>query len=169
MTTENVVSDKNWCNYNLGARSGIESMTRVCKALSLNPSTLRYYERMGLISSHRMGGRRYFDREQIERIRMVIALKKAGFGLSEISAGLLCSRGVSFDGVDVPRTIVWTKLENLRRKAGQIDAAIEAAKVLACKRNEVSESIKLLEEHLGDAVWSESGTRERVEVSRQQQ
>lgn len=75
------------------------------------PSTLRYYEEIGLIASvGRRGLRRQFDLEVLERLALIALGRTAGFSLQEIRE--IFGR----DGrCHVPRP-------DLRRKADDLDA-----------------------------------------------
>ena len=65
----------------------------VAKQTGLPPSTLRYYEERGLISSAgRSGLRRTFDVAVIERLALVSLGRAAGFSLDEI-AGMFAADG----------------------------------------------------------------------------
>ncbi|MGB7588742.1 MAG: MerR family transcriptional regulator, partial [Solirubrobacterales bacterium] len=47
-------------------------------------STLRYWERAGLLSTpQRVGGKRRYDRDAMRRIEMVVLAKQVGFSLAE--------------------------------------------------------------------------------------
>lgn len=54
-------------------------------AASLKPTTIRYYESLGLVAPvSRASGRRRFDAAAVRRLKVVAVLKTAGFGLDEI-------------------------------------------------------------------------------------
>ena len=58
------------------------------------PSTLRYYEEIGLISSaSRHGLRRQFSSDVVLQLKLITMAKSAGFSLDEIS-GMFGSNGV---------------------------------------------------------------------------
>lgn len=49
------------------------------------PSTLRYYEEMGLVASvARVGGRRQFDESALRRLHVIAVAKQTGFTIAEI-------------------------------------------------------------------------------------
>ena len=51
----------------------------------LQPSTLRYYESIGLLqAAQRVGGQRRYTSEVLERLQIIRVAKQAGFTLSEI-------------------------------------------------------------------------------------
>ena len=59
----------------------------VAERSGVAPSTLRYYEEIGLLQSARRfaGGRRVFDGDALRRLRFIGRLKRLGFSLEEIS------------------------------------------------------------------------------------
>ena len=57
----------------------------VAKEAGLQPSTLRYYETIGLLPpAKRVGGKRRYTAEALDRLGVIQVAKKAGFTLSEI-------------------------------------------------------------------------------------
>lgn len=85
----------------------------VAARTGIKPSTLRYYEEAGLISSvSRHGLRRQFPPEVLLQLKLIAMGKSAGFSLEEI-AGVFGHNGLP----DLPRDL-------LRRKAQHIDQQI---------------------------------------------
>ncbi|MBS0849174.1 helix-turn-helix domain-containing protein [Citrobacter sp. JGM124] len=79
----------------------------------VKPSALRYYEKVGLISSSsRLGLRRQFPQEVLLQIKLIMMGKSAGFSLEEI-ASMFSDRGTP----ELPRVM-------LHQKADQIDQQI---------------------------------------------
>ena len=68
-----------------GLRSG-----EVAAAAGVNPQTLRYYERRGLLEEPRRtaGGHRVYSREAVTMLRVIKAAQRLGFTLEEV-AGLV--------------------------------------------------------------------------------
>ena len=57
-----------------------------CKA-GIRPSTLRYYEKIGLLpSARRVAGRRRYDVCALKRLELIAYAKRAGFSLAQIQA-----------------------------------------------------------------------------------
>ena len=57
----------------------------VAKEAGVQPSTLRYYESIGLLPpAKRVGGKRRYTAEALDRLGVIQVAKKAGFTLSEI-------------------------------------------------------------------------------------
>ena len=58
---------------------------RVANEAGVQPSTLRYYESIGLLPpAKRVGGKRRYTAEALDRLDVIQVAKKAGFTLSEI-------------------------------------------------------------------------------------
>jgi len=87
----------------------------VARLSGLPPSTLRYYEEMGLIASRgRRGLRRLFPAEVLERLALIRLGRLAGFSLQEM---------VHINGPDLDR-------QRLADKADELDRSIERLRVI---------------------------------------
>lgn len=90
------------------------SISEVAAATGLRSSALRYYEKAGLVAStQRVGGRRHYPREVLQRLAVVALLQEVGFTIGEI-ARLVNERG---------RGSSWRVLAET--KLGEIDAHLE--------------------------------------------
>lgn len=96
-------------------------IVEVARRSGLPASTLRHYERKGLIRSiGRSGLRRVFDRSVLERLSLIALGRSAGFSLDEIA------RMFSPDGrVRIDRQL-------LARKARELDETIRRLAALRC-------------------------------------
>ncbi|HYS55245.1 MAG TPA: MerR family transcriptional regulator [Thermoanaerobaculia bacterium] len=57
----------------------------VARRVGVRPSTVRYYEARGLVAAdRRVGGKRVYGQEAIERLALIAFAKKLGFSLAEI-------------------------------------------------------------------------------------
>lgn len=91
----------------------------VAKQTGVKPSALRYYEKVGLISSSsRHGLRRQFPHHVLLQLKLIAMGKSAGFSLEEI-ASMFGHQGVP----ELPRDL-------LHQKADQIDQQIQKLAVL---------------------------------------
>lgn len=91
----------------------------VARRSGLPPSTLRYYEQIGLIASvGRRGLRRVFDAGVVERLQLIALGRAAGFSLAEIG------------GVFAPGG--WPRIDRglLARKADALEQKIRQLEVL---------------------------------------
>jgi MerR family redox-sensitive transcriptional activator SoxR len=87
------------------------------KRTGLSQSTIRYYESQKLLSPPpRLGGRRAFDEQVVDRLQVVRMARELGFKLSEIRTLL--------DGFseDTPPAERWQKLA--RRKLPEVQALL---------------------------------------------
>ena len=92
----------------------------VSERTGIRPSTLRYYEEIGLISSiTRHGLRRQFSPEVELQLRLIAMGKSAGFSLAEIS-GMFGKEGTP----ELPRAV-------LHQKAEDLDAQIRRDEIIA--------------------------------------
>lgn len=92
-------------------------ITEVAKATGLPASTLRFYEEKGLIqSTGRLGLRRLFRANVIERLALIALGRHAGFSLDEI--------GEMFtpEGPDINRALLLAKADELDRKIKELTA-----------------------------------------------
>ncbi len=61
------------------------SISQVSEMLDLSRDTLRYYERLGLVSPFRGDNRyRYYSDEEINQLKYILVMKYGGFSLEEI-------------------------------------------------------------------------------------
>ena len=84
----------------------------------IRPSTLRYYEEIGLISSiGRQGLRRQFRPDVLLRLKLIALGKSAGFALEEI-AGMFDKDGA----LNLPRAAVHRKADDIDRQIRELTA-----------------------------------------------
>ncbi|MBO2456255.1 MerR family transcriptional regulator [Actinomadura violacea] len=76
-----------------GARDGLRS-GEVARAAGVNPQTLRYYERRGLIAEpeRTLGGHRLYPGDTVAVLRAIKAAQRLGFTLDEIAELLDAAR-----------------------------------------------------------------------------
>ena len=97
-----------------------QTIGAVARQADVQPSTLRYYESIGLLlSPERINGQRRYDDEVLKRLSIIKIAKEAGFTLREI--GTLLS-GFSDDA---PPSAQWKELAV--EKLAEIDAQIARA------------------------------------------
>lgn len=67
------------------------SISEVTQQTGLRPSTLRYYEEVGLLTpTRRISGRRHYDESVLQRLALIQTGQQAGFTLAEL--GVLLNR-----------------------------------------------------------------------------
>jgi DNA-binding transcriptional MerR regulator len=88
----------------------------VAERAGMRPSTLRYYEELGLIRSEgRHGLRRQFDNDVLLKLSLIALGRTAGFSLTEIAAIL------GQDGrLELPREELRAKADDLGRQMAEL-------------------------------------------------
>jgi MerR family redox-sensitive transcriptional activator SoxR len=96
------------------------TITAFAREAGVRPSTLRYYERIGLLpSAKRVAGRRRYDVCALKRLELISYAKRAGFSLAQIQTIQESdSRGES-------PALVWRNLAAV--KAAELDQVIVRA------------------------------------------
>jgi len=90
-------------------------ISQVAKTSGLPSSTLRYYEKMGLIQScGRKGLKRVFTPKVLQRLALISLGQKAGFSLQEIASMF------TPQGVDIDRQLLSAKADELDRQIKQL-------------------------------------------------
>jgi len=99
----------------------IYSIGEVVKKLDINKETIRYYEKVGLLSEpvRDKNGYRIYSKEDIEMIKFILIVKKLGFSLKEIRTlihdEILCGDIKSIKG------IVKNKINEINSKINELD------------------------------------------------
>ncbi len=93
------------------------SITEVTQQTGVRPSTLRYYEEIGLIHpTRRVGGRRQYDESVFQRLALIQTGQQAGFTLAEVGVLLQTVLDAESRGAE------WHALAN--RKLREMDAML---------------------------------------------
>jgi MerR family transcriptional regulator, redox-sensitive transcriptional activator SoxR len=95
----------------------------VARRADLNASAIRYYERIGLMPvPARVSGKRRYDEQAVQRLRLLKAAQRAGFSLEETQLLLTPTP---------ENTPAHTRMRALaERKLPEIDALIEHAQLI---------------------------------------
>lgn len=96
---------------------------RLAEAASVNPQTLRYYERRGLLSkpARSTGNYRLFDQADVQRVRFIKRAQSMGFSLAEVGELLALGMDASADCGDV-REKAQAHLASIERKIRDLRA-----------------------------------------------
>jgi DNA-binding transcriptional MerR regulator len=98
------------------------SISDVVQQTGVRPSTLRYYEEIGLLHpTRRVGGRRQYDETVLQRLALIQTGQQAGFTLAELSV-LLNNVLDSASGGAQWRMLVERKLMEMDIRARHIDS-----------------------------------------------
>jgi MerR family transcriptional regulator, mercuric resistance operon regulatory protein len=105
--------------------SGLRS-SQVAEAAGVNPQTLRYYERRGLLAEPERspGGHRLYPPEAVTVLKVIKAAQRLGFTLDEV-ADLLATGGHRHSAVDAGLP------ERARVKLAEVEAKIADLQVIA--------------------------------------
>jgi MerR family transcriptional regulator, copper efflux regulator len=102
-------------------------VSELAEQAGLPPSTVRFYERAGLVPARRSpSGYRLFDDRAVERIELITTGKKLGLPLEEIRELLaVWQDGLCRDVRARLRPMVLGQIADAERRAAEIDAFIE--------------------------------------------
>jgi len=92
------------------------TITQLAEALGVRPSTLRFWEQEGLVApvrEGRLGARRYPARA-IRQVRIVTALRAAGFGIPATARAMAELRGSG--GVEALHSVLQTRRSDIARR-----------------------------------------------------
>src|SRR5688500_800403 len=102
------------------------SIQQVTQQTGVRPSTLRYYEEIGLLRPvRRVGGRRHYDESVLQRLALIQTGQQAGFTLAELGSLL---NNVIDAGQDAPaarpewHALVDRKLEEMEATLRHIES-----------------------------------------------
>src|SRR5438034_4813449 len=109
------------------------SIGEVARCVGVQPSAVRYYERIGLLPPpSRVSGRRRYEPGVLKRLGLVHLLRQAGLGIGELRL-LFGSQGS-----DASRAVRWQTLA--ARKIAELDAQVER---LQATRSWLEEALRL--------------------------
>jgi Hg(II)-responsive transcriptional regulator len=88
---------------------------------AVNPQTLRYYERRGLLDEpvRSAGGYRSYPPEAVRRVRFIKRAQELGFTLAEVET-LLDLAGGGPDSCDAVRALATRKITDVRRRIADL-------------------------------------------------
>jgi Hg(II)-responsive transcriptional regulator len=90
---------------------------------AVNPQTLRYYERRGLLAEpvRSAGGYRSYPPDALRRVRFIKRAQELGFTLTEVET-LLDLSGGGPDSCDAVRALATEKITDLRQRIADLQA-----------------------------------------------
>ncbi|MDR3594035.1 MerR family transcriptional regulator [Clostridium sp.] len=118
----------------------VYTIGELVKQLNVNKETIRYYERIGLISETKRdrNGYRIYTKEDMEKIKFILIVKEFGFSLKEISTliqdEILCGDIASI------KKIVENKVNEINTKINKLDATKKLLEKV--KKNILDQNIK---------------------------
>jgi len=112
----------------------------VARRVGVRPSTVRYYEARGLIAPEkRIGGKRVYGPDAVERMALIVFAKKIGFSLKEIR--------MLIDGFSDARWshLAATKLVELEAMSQKIDVMRAALqKISRCECGDIDQCARAI-------------------------
>jgi DNA-binding transcriptional MerR regulator len=99
------------------------TVSEVARQLGLQPSAIRYYERIGvLLPAQRISGQRRYDNTVLHRLAVIQRARQTGFTLDEIRQLFFGFRD------DTPASKRWRQLS--RRKLAELESQLERIKTM---------------------------------------
>lgn len=131
----------------------VYSIGELANKLEINKETIRYYEKIGLLSEARRNENRYriYSNEDVEKLKFIIIMKKFGFSLKEIKILLLKAYDEVWCGnVQNIEIVVNDKIEDINKKIEELNKTKQLLKrvsefILANGKQCCGEVQKLLE------------------------
>lgn len=129
---------------------------------AVNPQTLRYYERRGLLSEPvRSPGRyRVYPAEAVQRVRFIRRAQELGFTLAEVEVLLHLAEGGP-DSCEKARALATDKISDLRRRMADLQTLVSGLTrlVATCELPQAQRECPILHEldrELTDGAGRES-------------
>ena len=143
--------------------------SELAERAAVNPQTLRYYERRGLLAmpTRSPSGYRAYPNDAVRRVRFIRRAQHIGFSLAEVRTLLDLADGGS-DSCDRVRAVAEEKLADLRRRITYLQALHDGLSrlVATCERPRAQRECPILQEL--DATICE-GTAEREQSGPEEQ
>lgn len=120
------------------------SISQVTEETGVRPSTLRYYEEIGLLSpTRRVSGRRHYDESVLQRLALIQTGQQAGFTLAEV--GILLNKVlVSESGGAGWQELIERKLKEMDALLGNIKRMKQLLEdIMDCEDDSLAECIVL--------------------------
>lgn len=114
---------RSWTStYALDRRARMSDLSRMW---GVTPRALRFYEECGLIDADRdRRNRRLYDRKAVDRLEMIVELRKAGVGLNDIRE-VLSAEGDAEEALRVALGKLEARREELNSALGAVDHVAE--------------------------------------------
>lgn len=124
----------------------------VAKRLDMPPSTIRYYEKKGLISPpERVSGKREFDASTLVTLRFIQLCQAAGFTVGEIRSLLEQYMADSSEG-GLWQPAVKTKRAEIRKQIDELKQVdVVLGELMKCRCESIEQCVSLA---LKDSRWT---------------
>ena len=120
------------------------SITQVTQQTGLRPSTLRYYEEIGLLRpTRRISGRRQYDESVLQRLALIQTGQQAGFTLAELGTLLNNVLDAESDSADWHELVArkLTEMDILQQNIKRMKGLLED--IMDCDDSTLAECIVL--------------------------
>jgi len=112
------------------------NISELAGAFGVRPSTLRYYERIGILSTAgRISGRRRYDQASEQRLALILSARESGLTLKEVK-GLISAASAGTSPRNLWRNAAATKRIRLAqefRKLRSVQRSLERKAACRCK------------------------------------
>lgn len=98
----------------------------LARETGVDPKTIRFYEREGLIAPPRHGRFRTYMAGDVKRLKDVVVMRKMGIAIAQIRAFLATEGGLSEAGNESTVNLLLNHLEQLREKQAELTRQMEA-------------------------------------------
>ncbi|HEX5378999.1 MAG TPA: MerR family transcriptional regulator [Phenylobacterium sp.] len=114
---------RSWTStYALDRRARMSDLSRMW---GVTPRALRFYEECGLIDADRdRRNRRLYDRKAVDRLELIVELRKAGVGLNDIRE-VLSAEGDAAEALQIAMGKLDARRSELHSALGAVDHVAE--------------------------------------------
>lgn len=128
--------------YPVGMRTSY-TIGQLAHAAGLPPSTVRYYERVGLLrpSGRTTGNYRFYSEEALERLRFIRAAQVTGFTLEDITA-LLNLRDGTTAVCQAVQTLIEERLSDVEKRMADlrhVESVLKASLEMCRRSNQIGQ------------------------------
>lgn len=116
----------------------------VAKQFKIPVDTLRYYDRIGLLSPKRRGKMRWYSPEICQRLKAIVQMKNLLFSLEEIQGILALDELVdrSIDADELDQQAIAAMLDRIRSKYQDVEAMEENIRTVKAGLAEIIAKVK---------------------------
>lgn len=103
----------------------------LAKSLNIQSSTIRYYEKNGLIDFKRdENGYRTYDKKDLQRLKLILIMKYSNYSIQEISDVMKMTSVDTENCKDLATQVILNKREEIERKIATYTKILELADYL---------------------------------------
>ena len=106
------------------AFDGFMFIGELAKETGVDPKTIRFYERAGLLSPPRHGRFRTYMDSDVRRLKYVLMMRRLGIGIAQIRKVLESNKEAM--GNETTANLLFSHLETLRNREAEVAKQLEA-------------------------------------------